>query len=494
MTSDTEVFDAIVVGSGPSGMFAAKKNLDLGKKTLLVDIGYSMTELEEYIIRFSADHFKRTRNFRNLKILLDSSLFKSENKTLKSRFSLDPTQNSLQSSDLPRMKSLQSRTLGGFTEIWGAAIAKISVNQSNYWSSNFGIDLEEFYSEVLECIPSLKVKTDDLTILQSRVVNFSDSSSSVEPTTLAVYTQGERACISCQNCMRGCVTDSIFSTRHMLKKLIKLGLQYKPGVQVLKLEEIDNSFVNVTCRDLSTGKNFLLRSKKIFIGAGVVSTAKVISKSFSKVNEIIVKDSQIIYGLHFGLRVSSKRRHRSLAELSIKLADDSLYIQLYTLDRSILDTYFNTEKIYNKIIVNILYQFRYFLVISLTYLPSNLSANLNIKNDLFEINEQPCLRVTYYYYKSLFRCKKIFHKLKVSWFSIFFRRANSFVSMHFSSSFAKNTNFRENCTDREGRIGGTFNIHIVDGSVLPEVIVGPPTLTIMANSLRIVDESWSNYD
>jgi len=141
-----------------------------------------------------------------------------------------------------------------------------------------------------------------------------------------------------------------------------------------------------------------------------------------------------------------------------------------------------------------LYQFRYFLVISLTYLPSNLSANLNIKNDLFEINEQPCLRVTYYYYKSLFRCKKIFHKLKVSWFSIFFRRANSFVSMHFSSSFAKNTNFRENCTDREGRIGGTFNIHIVDGSVLPEVIVGPPTLTIMANSLRIVDESWSNYD
>ena len=69
-------------------------------------------------------------------------------------------------------------------------------------------------------------------------------------------------------------------------------------------------------------------------------------------------------------------------------------------------------------------------------------------------------------------------------------------SMHFGSSFpySKSTQNKTRFSDEFGRVGGLQNVHIVDSSILPDAIVGPPTLTIMANSMRIVRKVLRELD
>ena len=44
-------------------------------------------------------------------------------------------------------------------------------------------------------------------------------------------------------------------------------------------------------------------------------------------------------------------------------------------------------------------------------------------------------------------------------------------------------------SDLLGRPTGSQNIHVVDSSVLPTIAPGPITFTVMANAMRIAEET-----
>ena len=56
--------------------------------------------------------------------------------------------------------------------------------------------------------------------------------------------------------------------------------------------------------------------------------------------------------------------------------------------------------------------------------------------------------------------------------------------VHFGSSIPMGNN-----SDLLGRPVGSKNIHVVDSSVLPSIAPGPITFTVMANAMRIAEES-----
>ena len=66
-------------------------------------------------------------------------------------------------------------------------------------------------------------------------------------------------------------------------------------------------------------------------------------------------------------------------------------------------------------------------------------------------------------------------------------------SNHYGGQFPHSNNPDTINTDRLGRIKGTTNVHIMDASVLPIIITGPITGTIMANSYRITKEVFTTY-
>ena len=61
-------------------------------------------------------------------------------------------------------------------------------------------------------------------------------------------------------------------------------------------------------------------------------------------------------------------------------------------------------------------------------------------------------------------------------------------SNHYGSQFAHKNIKDEFSSDRLGRIFDLENVHILDSSVLPVLNVGPLTVTIIANSYRIIEE------
>ena len=67
------------------------------------------------------------------------------------------------------------------------------------------------------------------------------------------------------------------------------------------------------------------------------------------------------------------------------------------------------------------------------------------------------------------------------------------IGSHFGAAFPmreSKKNFFD--SDLYGRISNFKKISIIDSSIFPELPAKPPTLTIMANSLRIVDKVFKN--
>jgi len=164
----------------------------------------------------------------------------------------------------------------------------------------------------------------------------------------------------------------------------------------------------------------------------------------------------------------------------------SIYSQIYNLNPTIINYFLPRLTNFNK--------YYFFLQILKNYGISyfNLGSNLT---DQFIIDEKNKLKIYETKYKIsdiLNICDDLFNKNLLDGQFFHYKMAIKMKPLsgnHFGSVFpmsnSKKSFFN---SDRLGRIGNFKKISITDSSIFPKLSARPPTLTILANSLRITQE------
>jgi hypothetical protein len=280
--------------------------------------------------------------------------------------------------------------------------------------------------------------------------------------------------------------------------LITHGLIYKNRLKVDFFEEVGNEFVRVHLTNVETKSKSFIEGSRLFLGAGAIETSRIIGNSMHAPRPIVIKDSRLVYGLHLSFRPFDKIRFRSLSEVSIwKIikSKSQSYSQIYTIDRSTLNSFFVKKKSrFNQLIVFILTIFRKFLTISLTYFPEDESAEIVLLGNESSVKDYGRFWIIRKYLLKIGSISPVLIRMLIFPIPLVFRISPPGAGMHFGSSFPHSSSGGKNFSDIYGRPHELQRIHLVDSSVLPAVIVGSPTYTIMANSLRIVSRSFNDLD
>ena len=498
-----EIIEALVIGSGPSGSIAALELINNGVRTTLID------QAEPGPISESKLLFQITRS-PNLKIksalMNDAERYfmdKSSRARKKLKFGHDIQEYPpiSQESHSPSSIGIRSKSKGGFTEIWGAVInIPKSINALSF-PERIWVDLASTYREILRELPTtqnfdsvlpfgirFETKSDSdlfLTPLQIRLKAVKDSCPNLFIANLALTTSGDHACVGCQKCMMGCPVDAIYSTRVLIDRLIGRGLEYHPGTKVLGLSETPDGVIVTVSRNAVISE---LICKRVFLGAGPFGTAELLTNSIKINYPIEIRDTPIVYGIHFAWRVIDRKRPHSLCEIILDKSDlpKGIYAQFYTLESSTLGVFLGSKSFLKRLLMKTVLHFRKYLVVSITYLPA-VDAFSYSKNGTMPTNS-PDFNLKKSYLASITRSFLELKSVGIIASPVVFLVSEPGSSMHFGSSFpfSEKPQNRNKTSDEYGRVFDLQNVHIVDASILPDTIVGPPTLTIMANSMRIV--------
>lgn len=516
-----------VIGSGPTGVAAAKMLLSKGFAVTMLDGGVSLEKgIED---KLSLLDKKNSSNW-------DSSIINS----FKEGFSADPKgvqKKLIYGSDFP-YSEVESHfpfsgtnignftpTLaqGGFSNVWGSAVLPYSEKDIADWPIKIK-DLAKYYQSVLSFMP-LSFEEDDLLsifptyaknkqklaasnqakmilsnlqknnkILQNEKLFFGSSRLAVE--------SGEDAtnCLYCGLCMYGCPKSIIYQTSSTIKELmLDKNFTYSPDFIVTKLSE-ENKIVKILGYQRTSKEQFLLEGEKVYLAAGVISSARILLNSVSAFNKAIsLKASEYflvpIFSKKKVAEVEKEKMH-TLAQIFMECFDSNLseytvHMQLYTysdLYQKALNQMFSWAKpILNFIEPQILGR----MLAMQGYLHSKDSSSIELSFDGKKLKLKgvinPLAHVT---------IKKLIKKLNrlQKYTGMSFVRPMLQIGLpgegrHVGGSFPMALNPGEFETDIMGRPFSWENVHLVDAGVFPNVPAPTITFTAMANAQRIADLS-----
>lgn len=260
--------------------------------------------------------------------------------------------------------------------------------------------------------------------------------------------------------------------------------------RVIELRDIvsaDGALVEVKFQK-DNGEYFINSYNKVFVAAGCVESFRIISSSGLCPNQIQMPDTQIVYlpVLDFSPRRilrSLKDRKQPLTTFSqIWLRgktnnDTKYYLQFYELNRSLISSISGIKARLLRIVIPLI---RHFTLVGILYLDSALSPNIELSASTNVVNAR--IRESRSLNEGILK-KEILGEAKKARILCFFPlsiKGAPGESAHFGAWAPMGRT-----TDQLGRFAENSNIHVVDASVLPEILPGPITLFAMANSSRI---------
>ena len=514
-------FDAIVVGSGPSGTMCASQLLKKNIKVLMIDYGLTIEEKYLNLISELKNLDKQQWNY-NIRKKLFNNKDNSKDLTKKFHFGSDyifrdsTTKLGILLSEIEYQPTISE---GGLSNIWGGSLYNYNDEDLSDWPIKHD-HLEKYYEIALNYIglnncyknkqiikkenlsPSLQIKSliNYLNKNKGELVNknifFEDSIHALSDNNIS-------KCIYCGSCLLGCVHSLIYTSKETLQELqLHSNFSYQKGFIVKKFNE--KKEIEVICEDQNKNKR-IFKCNKLFLGSGFLSTTKIVMNSYETKEKLLLRgiDSQ-----HFIFPVILKKN-------SLNVEKENLYTlsQLFMIlnksnykEKSFLQFYSFNDQILNffKKKLGIFYNFFDFLLkkfllgrilIVQGFLHSDYSSEAAFVFD----KEKNILEV-----KAISKKNKInkinniikllsnnsmilgFYPLK------FFLKISKYGrGYHSGGTFPmKNNPMKIGETDIFGRPYKFNNVHIVDSSIFPSIPAGPITLTVMANSLRIAD----NFD
>ncbi len=518
-----------IVGSGPTGVAAAKKILEKGHQVTILDAGITLEEE----VSFKVNQLKST-NPQNW----DKSIISS----FKEKLAVDPKgvqKKLIFGSDFPYREvedhiPLDTKNIGhftpsfakgGFSNVWGSAMLPYHKTDLAEWPINVE-DLEKYYSSVLNFVPltgcndnlqdffpMYKKEKNTLNsskqadyilsrlkkgqkILNHKNVYFSKSRLAVN---LTKYNKASN-CIYCGLCLFGCPKDIIYSTNSTLDELKDdVNFFYVSGIVVTELDEKDGH-VEISAYRIDTKERVKFEGEKCYLAAGVISTTKILLKSKSITNtKLTLKASEYFLAPVFQRKAFRKVTEENLHTLSqffIEVCDKDIseyfiHLQFYTyseLYKLVLDRMLGGVPFFNRLLMpEILGR----MMAVQGYLHSNLSSHIELT---LEDNKLYLQGIENPYAKQVINkvVKKLNSLTRISDLFIFkpmLKIGLPGEGRHVGGSFPMSKTPQDFQSDLLGRPFGWKNIHVVDSSVFPDVPAPTITFTAMANAQRIVDLS-----
>ena len=526
-----------VVGSGFSGIFAARALASRGLAVTILDVGETLEAPRQKAVDTLHDVLPEDWPLAEYDLIRENTTFGTKDLPKKVHFGSDYIY-AADRSFAPTRALAEGRVpyptfaKGGFSNIWGAAVLPPAGCDMADWPVSCA-QMEPYFREVarslplcggegtlsevfpayrdtlgeLDAGPQGDALLDDLRRVQKHL---SERMTVYGKARLAIHTEpaagGVLPCIGCGYCFTGCVRGSIFSTLPMLDELIRAKqIVYRGGICVDKIEELDGK-PTIHAIDTRTNERQSLPFDAVFLGAGPINTTRLLLRSRQLYDRwVVLKESQKfvlpMLRLH-GRPTAVEHSSVTLASLFIeaKVASQPahwLHLQIVPMNRMIIDTAGlpgTLHPIGKRMWQPLLRR----MMAAWCGMHSDYSSQVALRlrqgrpgeDDTFELDLKPSERAradARQVAKDLFRLGLSFRTLFCYWMLKF---SNPGSGTHCGASFPMRRQPVDLLdTDVYGRPFGWARVFAVDSSVLPSIPGTTLAFAVMANASRIAREA-----
>jgi choline dehydrogenase-like flavoprotein len=425
-----------------------------------------------------------------------------------------------------------SSAYGGFSNVWGAQIMPFSAATFKGWPFDFS-DMEEHYRTILGHIP-FAGESDDLEEWFP-LIGSPDPLPPLAPRTQMVLANYDRhrdrvrstgitigrarlafsapKCQPCGLCMTGCPRSLIFSAAHSFDRFRRSGrIDYHSGLLAVRVDQEADTAV-VEARELSSGRIQRFTADRVFVGCGAVGTTRLILGSLGSDQPVHLSESAQFVLPMMSMKPTPDprtRREFTLNQFNMVIVRDDegfdvTQIHFYPFNQAYYDALpgflqhraaaFVTDRLLSR------------LTVGLGYLPSWASPKVRVTAQVSATpDELPQITLTSEGFSDAKARGKdlppmLADVIKRIWSAAPYLDlwpvtpqmlwSGAAKSYHFGGSFphASEPDTGSATTDRLGRLARWDRIHLIDGSVFPNVPATTFTLTVMANSHRIACEA-----
>lgn len=516
------LFDVIIVGSGPAGTFAAY--MLRTRNVLMLDVGLKpppSPELNDNIIRLRqtkddlfkpliGEEFESLHNIHARKVSLKlKAPYLSY--IIKDWEQLAPVSSST-------FEGVLSFAAGGLANAWGAGVYRFNSKDLKgfpltaaelepYYdllTSHIGIsgqndDLEAFFGHDDGLLEPMKISRFASDLFGKYCRNrryFNEKGIFIGYPRLAVLTRehNNRDRYRYENLefFKPCIP-AVYNPAYTLNEMVTSeSILYRDGYLVMNYREHEG-FVEVFAKQLDTGVVESFRARKLILGAGALSTAKIVLMSNDDYQRRLpFLDNPMSVILLFrlgGIGSKPEIEGSTLTQLNIvcngPLFEDTLQASLFGTSGPLKsDALFDlplTLSANRKIIkyvspsagaVMLFYPGRFREENYIQLKPDN-SLEVSCRNEELGPAEK--------------MLRSAFRKIGFHGAPFLCQYPNMGTSLHYAGMLPMKEGPDRYQTDRRGRLFGTRNVFIVDGACFSGLPAKNLTLTIMANSMRIAD-------
>ncbi|MEI8341946.1 MAG: GMC oxidoreductase [Verrucomicrobiota bacterium] len=524
----------VVVGSGPAAIAAAKGIIAQGHKVTILDVGTRLdTQRQEVVDRMSLET-PEAWNPDDVATISGNRVATQEaihsKKVFGSAFSFDSRDAAVDVRWEKNSGFNHSLARGGLSNVWGSSLLPYCQADIPDWPINL-TDLEPHYRAIMDFMPCTNGTAD----LEAILPSYSSQKNSIELSTqgasllddldrynrrfkedgilygrarLAIRASGgerHRECQYCALCLSGCPYGLIYSSAHTLQDLIDAGeVTYLADHLVEKVDSSDDQ-VTITGRDLSNGKPFSIRAERLFIGAGVLPSARIVLNSLQLFDvPVTLLDSQyFIYPLlrlKGTDRVENERMHTT-SQLFMELSDPSISRHLVHLQIYGYSSFLHSElnRTFLKWLLHINAFRRWFLgrlMIVQGFVHSKDSGTVRLilrKDASGKIHLSATSNSSRHALATVLRVglKLTKNALKLKALPLLpglkFPKPGS--GYHNGGTFPMRETPGKLETDTLGRLPSWPRVHLVDSSVFPSIPATSITMSVMANAHRIATKA-----
>ena len=521
--------DFLVIGSGPAAVAATKGLIAHGHRVTILDVGTRLEPDRQHVVDRMANQNPEEWSAADIDFVTGRNYNSSEPVHSKtnygSAFSFDSSGRALDVRWEDGKGFKHSLARGGLSNIWGSAMLPYLEKDIKDWPIRIA-DLEPHYRAVMDFVPCTRSVDDLEKILpcystQENAIKLSRQGASLlddlnassnrlreagivhGKARLAIRASDEKThhCRYCTHCLSGCPYGLIYSSAQTLQKMIDEGkVDYLPNHFVEHLESKAGG-VTISGRMLDSDKQFSIRAKRVFLGAGVLPTAAIIMASLDMYDTpITLRDSQyFIYPLlrlRAPVDVQDERMHTA-AQVFVEMEDPTIseglvHLQVYGYSSFLHNELNRTFLRWPLKSAFFRRQFLGRLMLAQGFIHSSDSGSVQLELKK-GIDGKPFLSArTMRHGHTLATTLKIGLKLLRNCLKMrtlvllpglqYLKPGSSY---HSGGTFPMHKNPKGLDTDLLGSLSSLPGIHIVDASVLPGIPATTVTMSVMANAHRI---------
>jgi len=469
--------EAIVVGTGPSGVAAIAKLLECGIRPLVLDAGIVSKRAGIANVAPSAP---RTEG-------------------MKTWFGSDEALQQVKL-DVPvdfagAVTARPSYGFGGLSRIWGATFDFYDFSS---WPSESRPSQEDV-EFIRDLVPHSRTVWSGIQAGENRVLgnsragqlfkSMSDSLRSQgwesKESVVAIDTKKDstRSCCGSARCLTGCPRDAIWFAGNLIQNWIATdAIDYRPGYIV---ERLESSFRQVKVIGSHFGEGVITTARTVFLACGPISTGIILINS-GFYDQLIVRDSATFFGgvVKFERpNTADDRQGHQLSQWWLLAANKRASMQVYGPSHEHLDRLRDRVNLPDQMLKQILDYI--YPVIGYLSQDDSESIVMNSFRSTVRLESSGSRHVLGKFDQSIRDLRRLFLRHGVVVSPRLFRYSGVGGGYHSGSSLPMGV-----LSDRLGRPRShSDQIHVVDSSVLPRIEVGSITPTIMANAVRIVNEA-----